>query len=125
MLTEELLGRIEIAAAAVDRAGDQLAMISAAIEFTAVANIELAVGQQRVSLSAGQSWSTTATGPTEVEVAGVLTARVTPGATALDVQAKYAAAQDDLTAALAAGEVPDLTAARSADRSRSEAMWAH
>ncbi len=100
VLTEELLGRIEIAAAAVDRAGDQLAMISAAIEFTAVANIELAVGQQRVSLSAGQSWSTTATGPTEVEVAGVLTARLTPGAAALDVQAKYAAAQDDLTAAL-------------------------
>jgi hypothetical protein len=120
VLTEELLRRIESAAAALDRAGDQLAMISAAVEFTAVADIELAVGQQRVSLSAGQSWSTTATGPTEVEVGGVLTARLTPGATALDVHAKYAAAQDDLTAALAAGEVPDLTAARSADRYRRE-----
>ncbi len=120
VITEELLRRIESAAAAVDRAGDQLAMISAAVEFTAVADIELTVGQHRVSLSAGQSWSTTATGPTEVEVAGVLTARVTPGATALDVQAKYAAAQDDLTAALAAGEIPDLTAARSADRYRRE-----
>ena len=45
--------RIERAAAAVDRTGDQLALISAAVEFTAVADIELAVGAQRVSLPAG------------------------------------------------------------------------
>ena len=122
VLTEELLRRIESAAAAVDRCGDQLALISAAVEFTATADIELAVGHQRVSLSAGQSWSTTATGPTEVEVAGVLTARVTPGATALDVQVKYAAAQQELTAALAAGDVADLVAARSVDQRRRELM---
>lgn len=120
ILTEELLRRIESAAAAVDRAGDQLAMISAAVEFTAVADIELTVGQQRVSLSAGESWSATATGPTEVEVPGVLTARITPGATALDIQAKYAAAQQELTSALAAGEVADLAAARSVDQHRRE-----
>ena len=78
VLTEELLQRIEKAAAAVDRTGDQLALISAAVEFTAAADIELAVGDQRVSLPAGQSWSTTATGPTEVEVPGVLTARSPP-----------------------------------------------
>ena len=109
VVTEELLHRIESAAAAVDRTGDQLALISAAVEFTAAADIELAVGDQRVSLSAGQSWSTTATGPTEVEVPGVLTARITPGATALDVQAKHAAAQQELTAALAAADVADLS----------------
>ncbi|WAJ43964.1 AAA family ATPase [Mycobacterium sp. Aquia_216] len=120
VLTEQLLRRIESAAAAVDRAGDQLAMISAAVEFTAVSDIELAVGQQRVSLSAGQSWSTTATGPTEVEVPGVLTARITPGTTALDVQSKYAAAQQELAAALAAGQVADLGAARAADQRRRE-----
>jgi hypothetical protein len=120
VLTEELLRRIESAAAAVDRAGDQLALISAAVEFTAVADLELTVGQQRVSLSAGESWSATATGPTEVEVPGVLTARITPGATALDIQAKYAAAQQELTSALAAGEVADLAAARSADQHRRE-----
>ncbi|WAC92921.1 AAA family ATPase [Mycobacterium sp. Aquia_213] len=120
VLTDELLRRIESAAAAVDRAGDQLTMVSAAVEFTAVADIELAVGEQRVSLSAGQTWSTTATGPTEVEVPGVLTARITPGATALDVQAKYAAAQQELTAALAEGKVADLAAARLADQHRRE-----
>jgi AAA ATPase-like protein len=119
-LTEELLHRIENAAAAVDRTGAQLALISAAVEFTAAADIELAVDDQRVSLSAGQSWSITATGPTTVEVPGVLTTRVTPGATALDIQAKYAAAQQELTAALAAGDVADLAAARSTDQRRRE-----
>ncbi|CDO89994.1 hypothetical protein AWC29_04215 [Mycobacterium triplex] len=120
VVTEELLRRIESAAAAVDRAGDQLTLISAAVEFTATADIELAVGEQRVSLSAGQTWSTTATGTTEVEVPGVLTARITPGSTALDVQAKFAAAQQELAAALAIGRVDDLAAARSADQHRRE-----
>ncbi|SOX55429.1 hypothetical protein MAAFP003_4121, partial [Mycobacterium ahvazicum] len=120
VLTEELLRRIESASAAVDRAGDQLTLISAAVEFTAVADIQLAVGAERVSLSAGHTWSTTATGPTEVEVPGVLTARITPGATALDIQAKYAAAQQELADALAAGDVADLAAARLADQHRRE-----
>ncbi|HSS24123.1 MAG TPA: AAA family ATPase, partial [Mycobacterium sp.] len=120
VLTEQLLQRTESAAAAVDRTGDQLALISAAVEFTAATDIELTVGDHRVSLSAGQSWSATATGPTEVQVPGVLTARVTPGATALDIQAKYAAARQELTAALAAANVPDLAAARCADHRRRE-----
>ena len=119
-VNEELLGRIEDAAAAVDRIGGQLALTSAGVEFTAAADIELAAGDQRVSLSAGESWSITAIGPTTVEVPGVLTARVTPGTTTLDVQAKYAAAQQELTAALAAADVVDLAAARSADRRRRE-----
>ena len=122
VVTEELLHRIESAAAAVDRTCDQLALISAAVEFTAAADIELAVGDQQVTLSAGQTWSTTATGPTEVEVPGVLTARITPGATALDVQAKHAAAQQELMAALAAADVADLNAARCADQRRRELL---
>ena len=119
-VTEELLRRIEDAAAAVDRIGGQLALTSAAVEFTAVADVELATDDQRVSLPAGQCWSITATGPTTVEVPGVLTARVTPGATTLDIQVKYAAAQEELTAALEAGDVIDLAAARSADQRRRE-----
>ena len=119
-VTEESLRRIEDAAAAVDRIGGQLALMSAGVEFTAAADIELAAGDQRVSLSAGQSWSITATGPTTIEVPGVLTARVTPGATTLDIQAKYAAAQQELTAALAAANAADLAAARSADQRRRE-----
>lgn len=119
-ITEESLRRIEDAVAAVDRIGGQLALTSAAVDFTAVTDIELVTGDQRVSLPAGQSLSITATGPTTVEVPGVLTARVTPGATTLDVQAQHAAAQEELAAALHAGGVGDLAAARSADRRRRE-----
>lgn len=119
-LTEALLQRIEKAAAAVDRTGDQLAMISAAVELTAATDIELAVGDQRVALPAGQRWSTTVTGATEVEVIGVVTARITPGATARDVEAKHVAAQEELAAALAAAQVADLAEARDVDRRRRE-----
>jgi uncharacterized protein YhaN len=119
-ITEQLLRQIETASAAVDRAADQLASISAEVEFTATADIELSVGGRRVSLSAGESWSMTATGATVVEVPGVLVARVTPGATALDAQAEHAASQQGLADALAAGGVADLAAARDADQRRRE-----
>lgn len=119
-VTEELLRRIEDACAAADRIGDQLASTSAAIEFTAVADIHLVVGGEEIALAAGQSWSITATGPTEVEVSDVLTARVTPGATTLDIHAKHAAAQQEMAAALAAAGVADLAAARAADQRRRE-----
>ncbi|MEY8015176.1 AAA family ATPase [Mycobacterium servetii] len=119
-VTEQVLGRIEDAAAAVDRIGAQLTLISAAVEFTAAADVELSTGDQRVSLSAGETWSITATGPTIVEVPGVLSARVTPGAAALDLRAEHAAAQHELSAALATGAVADLAGARSEGRRRRE-----
>lgn len=119
-VTEQVLRRIEDAAAAVDRLGAQLTLISAAVEFTAVTDVELSTGDQRVSLSAGESWSLTATGPTTVAVPGVLSARITPGAAALDVQAEHAAAHHELTAALAAGAVADLAGARSEAQRRRE-----
>ncbi|TAM62825.1 AAA family ATPase [Mycobacterium sp.] len=119
-VTEEVLRRIEDAAAAVQRIGDQLASTSAAIEFTAAADIHLVVGGERISLAAGQSWSITAAGSIVVEVPDVLTARVTPGATTLDIHAKHAAVQHEIAAALAIGEVADLAAARSADQRRRE-----
>lgn len=119
-VTEESLRRIEDACAAVDRIGDQLASTSAAIEFTAAADIDLVVGGERISLSAGQSWSITAVGSAVVEVSDVLTARVDPGATTLDIHAKHAAAQQEMTAALTAAGVADLAAARLADQRRRE-----
>ncbi|OBA78733.1 hypothetical protein A9W99_24075 [Mycobacterium sp. 1164966.3] len=120
VITDELLRRIENAAAAVDRTGAQLALISAEVQITAAADLELMAGEQRVSLSAGQSWSIAAAEPTEIKVPGVLTARVTPGATALDIQAEHAAAQQELTAALTAADVSDVHAARAADERRRE-----
>jgi uncharacterized protein YhaN len=119
-VTEELMRRIEEAATAVDRIGDQLASTSAAVEFTASADLKLAAADQQVTLAAGQTWSTTATGPTTVEVPGVLTVRVSPGAATLDVQARHAAAQQDLADALRAAGVADIAAARVAAERRRE-----
>ena len=121
-LTDNLFQQIERAAATVERVEGQLALVSATVEFVAATDIELVIGDQRVSLPAGQSWSTTAGGATEVEVPGVLTARFTPGATALDIQAEYAAAQQDLAAALAAAQVADVAAARLTDQRRRELL---
>jgi hypothetical protein len=119
-LTDDLFQQIDKAAAAVDRAESQLALVSATVEFVAATDIELVIGDQRVSLPSGQSWSTIANGATEVEVPGVVTARVTPGASALDIRAKYAAAQEILTAALSAAQVDDPVAARLTDQRRRE-----
>ena len=117
-VTEDVMRRIDEAAAAVDRIGDELALTSAAIEVTAAGALELAAGDQRVSLSAGQAWSTTATGPTMVDVPGVLTVRVAPGAGTLDVQARHAAAQQALADALHDAGVADTAAARAVAEQR-------
>ena len=119
-MTDHLLAQIEKAAAAVERAEGQLALVSATVEFVAAADIELVIGDQRVTLPAGETWSTLANATTEVEVPGVLTARVTPGMSALEIQTQYTAAQQDLAAGLAAAQVADLAAARSTDQRRRE-----
>jgi hypothetical protein len=119
-LTDDLLRQIEKAAGAVERAEGQLALVSATIEFVAATDLELVIGDQRVSLAAGETWSTLANTATEVGVPGVVTARVMPGMSALDVQAQYTAAQQDLAAGLAAAQVADLAAARSTDQRRRE-----
>jgi len=121
-LTDKLFRQIERAAATVERVEGQLALVSATVEFVAATDIELVIGDQRVSLAAGQTWSATAGGVTEVEVPGVLTARFTPGATALDIQAEYAAAQQELAAALTESQVADVAAARLADQRRRELL---
>ena len=119
-MTDYLLAQIEKAAAAVERAEGQLALVSATVEFVAAADIELVIGDQRVTLTAGETWSTLANATTEVEVPGILTARVTPGMSALEIQTQYTAAQQDLVAGLAAAQVADLAAARSTHQRRRE-----
>jgi AAA ATPase domain len=119
-VTDDLLRQIEKAAAAVERAEGQLALVSATVEFVAAVDIELVISDERVTLPAGETWSTLANATTEVVVPGVLTARVTPGMSALEIQTRYTAAQQDLAAALAAAQVADLAAARGTDQRRRE-----
>ncbi|PQM48091.1 hypothetical protein C1Y40_01695 [Mycobacterium talmoniae] len=92
--------------------------MSATVEFAAAADVELVVGGQRIVLPAGQSWSTTVTAATQVDVPDLLSVRLSPGDTARDAQAKCAAAQHELADALAAAKVADLVAARHADQRR-------
>src|ERR1700742_255171 len=119
-ITDDLLRQIENAAAVVERTEGQLALVSATVEFVAATDIELVIGDQRVSLAAGEAWSSVANATTEVEIPGIVNARVTPGMSALDIQAQYDAAQQNLAAGLAAAQVADLAAARTTDQRRRE-----
>jgi hypothetical protein len=111
---------IEKAAAAVERAAGLAELASARIELTAAADIELRMDGRTVGIAAGACWSGGVTTPTEIELPGVLVARVVPGAPAADNQAKFDAAQHILEAALAAGGVADLTAGYAVDQRRRE-----
>lgn len=119
-VTEQVMRRIDEAAAAADRSDGQLAAICAAVEFTAAVDIELVVGEQRVSLAAGERWSITAAGPAEVTVPGVLTARISHGPAAQEIQAKHVAAHQELADALTAGGITSVADARAADQWRRE-----
>lgn len=117
-VTDSMVRAIEDAAAAVDRTKTQLAAISAAMEVTAATDVELVSDGQHVHLAEGESWSRTA--PVAFDVPGMMTVRVSPGATAADVQDEHTAAQQNLDAALTAAGVDDVAAARSLDRQRRE-----
>ncbi len=123
-LTDALMQDIEAAAATVERAAGQADLASAHIEVVAVADIELRVGGEPVSLAAGRPWAVNATTTTEIDLPGVLTARVVPGAPASDTQAKLDAAQQVLASALAAAGVDDVAAARVLDGRRRELVGA-
>jgi len=120
VVTEPLLRRIEDAAAALDRAQASLAAISATLEVTAAADVDLVIAGEHTPLAAGQSWSATVTDGAEVDVPGLLTVRVRPGDSAREAAAKYAAAQGELAQALAAAAARDLAQARRADQRRRE-----
>ncbi|MGV0691880.1 hypothetical protein ABQE59_17520, partial [Mycolicibacillus trivialis] len=117
-ITEATLRGIEDAAGAVDRAEAALTAISATLRFTALADLEIRDGEERRALGAGESWSTTATAATRLEVPGVLTVRVEPGADARTAEDDAAGARTRLAAVLADAGVADLAAAREADRRR-------
>jgi uncharacterized protein YhaN len=120
VVTEPVLRRIEDAAGALDRAQASLAAVSATLDVTAVADLELVIAGEHTALPAGQSWSAPVTDGTQVELPGLLTVRIRPGDSAREANAKHAAAQDELSAALAVAGVDDLAAARRADQRRRE-----
>jgi hypothetical protein len=120
VLTDTSMRAIETAALAVERAAGQAELASARIELAAVADVEVRVAGDTVALAAGATWSANATAPTDVEVPGLLTARVVPGTPAAQTRAKLVEAQDVLAAALDAGGVDEVAAARTLDDRRRE-----
>ncbi|WP_409428773.1 AAA family ATPase [Mycobacterium sp. SMC-11] len=120
VVTEPILRRIEEASSACDRSEASLAAISATLELTAVADIDLTIAGEPTALPGGQSWSATVTDGIEVDLPGLLRVLVRPGDSAREASVKHAAAQAELADALAAAGVPDLTQARHADQRRRE-----
>ncbi|WP_395310541.1 AAA family ATPase [Mycobacterium sp. AMU20-3851] len=119
-MTDALMREIENAARAVERAADQAELASAHIELVALADMTLRVGDDDVTLAAGQGWSRSAGAPTEIELPGLLRARVVPGADALDTHAKLVAAQDIAAEALRRAGVQTVEQARDLDARRRE-----
>ena len=111
-VTDAVLRDIEVACAAVERASGQAALASAHIELTATIDLDLRVQRRRIRLTAGESFTANANEATEIEVPGVLHARVAPGAPACDTQATLQAATTYLNGLLAAAGLADLADAR-------------
>jgi hypothetical protein len=109
-LTGDVMADIESAAALVDRIEAQLALTAATVEFTAATDLELTVDEQTITLSAGERWATSS--PTTVELPGVVSVRIDPGATTSGAQIKLEAAQRVLSEALKQGGAADLDGAR-------------
>ena len=91
---------IEAAKAAVDVVMGQIELVSAHVELVAIADVQMRVGGESITLAAGETWATSVSAETDIEVPGLLTARLAPGTPASQTQAKLDAAQEVLTSAL-------------------------
>jgi len=117
-LTEEMLAEIERAAVSVARLAAQVDANVGTVEFTASADLGITVDGEPRTLAAGHLWASPASAEVAVEVPGVLTVRIAPGANAVKLQTDLIAAQHVLREVLSAAGVGDLAAARELDRHR-------
>ncbi|WNG80636.1 AAA family ATPase [Mycobacterium sp. ITM-2016-00316] len=99
-MTDALMAEIDTAVRSVQRAADQAELASARIELVALGDVRLRVGDESVDLAAGQDWSASVGTPTDIELPGLVRARVVPGADALDTHATLVAAEEVLAEAL-------------------------
>jgi hypothetical protein len=121
-LTGAGMRAIEAATSAVDVATGQVELVSAHVELVAISDVEVRLGSESLALEAGQTWSTSVSAQTDIELPGVLTARLAPGIPASETQAKLDAAQEVLAAALTNGGVADIAAACTLDQRRQHLM---
>lgn len=119
-ITDAVLREVETAERAVERAADRAELASAHVELVAQADVEVRFGQQMMVLVAGQQWSAGIAAPTDIEVAGVLSARVVPGADAVDTAAVLEAARQHLAEVLHRCGAADAATARALHARRAE-----
>jgi len=117
-LTAEVMADIESAASLVDRCEAQLQSSATTVEFTAAADLELTVGGQTVHLAAGERWSPPTAAASTVELPGLLSIRIDPGATTAGIQERFAAAQRVLAETIRQGGARDVADAREIDQRR-------
>jgi hypothetical protein len=111
-VTDDMMRAIEAAATAVERAAGQAELASAHVELVALADVDVQVDDESLSIRAGEQWSANVGAPTDIEVPGLLRVRVVPGAPASDSHAKLEAAQQILTEALTKARAADVAEAR-------------
>ncbi|MGP4054432.1 AAA family ATPase [Mycobacterium sp. 4D054] len=119
-LTDALLADIETAAAAVDRATAAVEQTSARIEVSAAADVQVLIAGQEVVLRAGETWSAATGSATGIDLPGVLSVQVVPGASAAVTQSALDGATARLAESLRRAGVDDVDAARALDRRRRE-----
>jgi hypothetical protein len=117
-LTETAMAGIERQWSAVQRAEAQLQADAASVKFTAPADLDITVDGQPRTLAGGQTWTQPASAAVIVDVPGVLSVRVDPGASAVKLQADLDAAQQLLDSELSLAGVGDVEVARALDAKR-------
>ncbi len=117
-LTDDHLSDIEDSAALVERLTAQLQADAATVEFTAPADLDITVDGQQRTLTGGQQWMQPASAAVVVDVPGVLTVRIDPGASTAKVHANLTAAQAILADSLHQAGVADLAGARALAKRR-------
>ncbi|MBU9766172.1 AAA family ATPase [Mycobacterium sp. TNTM28] len=121
-LDDAAMRAIEAAAVAVERAAGQAELASARIELVAATDLDIRVDDAGVALQPGVEWSVNSTARTEIDLPGVLTVRVVPGAPAAQTAARLDDAQQVLAAALGGAGVSTVEAARVLDSRRRELL---
>ncbi|TPG25226.1 AAA family ATPase [Mycolicibacterium hodleri] len=119
-LSDGAMRELEMSALAIERAAFQAELASARIELDAVAGLQVLVDGRVVELSPGGTWSQNVTTSAEVQLPGVLTVRVVPGAPAADSQEELDRAREILAGLLAEVGIADVEAARALHARRRE-----
>jgi hypothetical protein len=119
-LSDDVMRDLEMAALATERAAFQAELASAHVELDAAVEVQVLVDGQPVGLSPGVTWTQNVTTSAVVELPGVLTLRVVPGAPAANSQEKLDRARQLLAALLEEAGVSDVAAARVLDARRRE-----